>query len=682
MGANEIRMRNEMLGNLPGVQRVNTETGAAEAWRALSRLGGQVAHATGMVADAVTALDERRMRREADDLANHYMDEMDGLNTLGTQNPDGSHSPGWMQETPEDTQKWIDRNSQERNKVWKRLTKNVDGRVAEMANRRLAGYNLSLRNTWRSHAAKIERGKDLQTAAATLQRSVAGVVNHQFTDGPDEATAQALLMDDLKTAVERHLDAQGITSPEARARFEADTAANIVKDRFERSLKAQAAHTAEIPPADAERYFDAMEKSLESGDMADLFVPDANNELEGETVNHLKTWLKEDGRDLEPLRRDCLDRLRATRENVRAGQMRRVKDLVGTLIARSADPEANANTTLKDMDEAAAKLKEWSGGLPDDNPVGASIAREKARLDGAADSFAGQLILKDHLKNLQSDPEAKIGPFPEGSRQARLAPQVQEMFDRQMEPAYAQARRENADNLKAYAVLCAAEPAKFRDAVYKAALGGDITLKDYLDINKYFDSAWTKGFGNGNQSPAQLAAQDMVSELKKVFPDANIDGAFKWDKSSGRLELEKGTKYKGFGYKPKGNWFRTTTVGPELVRDLLVAASDFARYDGENLGYDPITKSTDTDCFGDKIDKEKPFNARDYFRKFLWWMKDGQECAESSEAVLNFSAAAHDFGESFNGLRRQNADAVREKEVKRSREIRYRKPPAGTATAK
>ena len=186
----------------------------------------------------------------------------------------------------------------------------------------------------------------------------------------------------------------------------------------------------------------------------------------------------------------------------------------------------------------------------------------------------------------------------------------------------------------------AGNPGEFREKLFDAAARNEIKLDDYLKINQEFSATWSSPVEPGMKSPKQLAALDMLEIFKAEFPDENIDAAFQWNDKDRAFKLDEEAGYEGFEYRPSGNLFFDADVAAPQVLEMLNFATDIARYDGMQLGFDPITKSTETDAFGEKLVPDARFNARDYFRKYLRHMKDRKEAAESARALLDKFAGA------------------------------------------
>ena len=298
-----------------------------------------------------------------------------------------------------------------------------------------------------------------------------------------------------------------------------------------------------------------------------------------------------------------------------------------------------------------------------DSPEVANLVRaETARLDKLCDEKVKQQILDDLIagKNLtMNDGEHTI--FPEGSRQARLYPQVKAAFDAKVEK---EARKEFRANhagyvaaARQYMLLFASgaeiigedgKPVKLAPAGYSRWLAKEVMRKnlavdDYMKLSAEYKNGWLNGYrGQEEQMPKQV---QLAGEMLKIVKDEfgadfapslqRLDsGELKLSKH-GRVQIDKkGEELPEVKYeRDAGGWWNDTEkfTGEEMV-EIINEALGLSLHDGMEMTIGGQKHTVD---------------ALDDFRTFIHGLKDekqakakAQELADRAAFVQNIRLAA------------------------------------------
>lgn len=184
MGVIDITPRRVSLGNLPGVRQVNTDTGAGLRGAAGAQLGRAVAGFGMELNRTANALEERRQRNAAWDYINKFQAAMraDDEEAAKTGIADG-----------EDPEKWVEGRIARRGEIEKQVAKEtgIDKKSLALAERHLAGFNLSTQSKWAARALSVTKGRELNAAKTAVDN--AGTVLLDAMDSEDEGARMAAL---------------------------------------------------------------------------------------------------------------------------------------------------------------------------------------------------------------------------------------------------------------------------------------------------------------------------------------------------------------------------------------------------------------------------------------------------------------------------------------------------------
>ena len=330
MGLIEIRSRSERLGNLGATRRTETAGGAAaarasmandalDAGRAASRIGDGLGDLAKLGFTLAKDWRDKADSELADRYVSRFQEGMDAYND-GTTDAQGNRVPGAMEQTPEDTGKWIDGNVEYRDKFGARLKEELKmtPRAMEMARKRLVGYNLHTQGRWQGRAAKVDDLK-AQSAASERQQAAHSTLARIMVDGDtnEHGADYALALEEWKDAVENRLDKARLPE-EARSAERRKAALQLCQDVLAARLRrcgedAQASETA--TPESVKGAYEDLEETLkdpESGwEGLFPFGATALNENDDVISDPVRESLK--GADLEAFKAAALKDLEAAR---------------------------------------------------------------------------------------------------------------------------------------------------------------------------------------------------------------------------------------------------------------------------------------------------------------------------------------------------------------------------------
>ena len=470
--------------------------------------------------------------------------------------------------------------------------------------------------------------------------------------------------------------------------------------KFSQGLAADMA-LGSISSCQTEADFDARIKMLKEDpdgfyrDNEALYAEIGANALPKKTVEHL------------------IDQAKAKKDKAVMEQTRQLNAEVDALISKGG--EAEARGLVDQMDEQVKALNSKGEVLPEGSKVRLAAFQAAAKLDKSADSLAAQQMLTDYLDRLKDDPnyrlyipeERKDGKvvkeaeyaYPKDSRRGKLCEQVQILVDSQRQASTAASHKSNVAYYELRMLDGAINPSKYHEDIFAAAKRGDLTLDEYVKLKTKFDSSWAKGFKAGEKSPKQAMAEGMLGIVNEYFPDETLAKSFTYSEKAGQMERAKDATYGGLKYevRDRGGFWRnlgdlyewpststTHTLSDEQVLKLVNVATDLSFYDGEVLKWDPITRKTDQDFFGSKIDGKTPFNAANYFRQYVQRLKDETQTEAAADYVARLVEAESNLRNSAADRDERNTTALRESEGAKPhvKPVRAGKLPAGSVRTK
>ena len=291
-------------------------------------------------------------------------------------------------------------------------------------------------------------------------------------------------------------------------------------------------------------------------------------------------------------------------------------------VAISAIRDAEGNYPagrVETIERSIATLQRVGAAQKKDSKLAASTAAAVSQLDRHADTIRlGEMIDNpDKAQLVRPDLATAKNPFKKGSRDARCWEMARKAMTKRT--ASGSERKAFIDAMKTngrkYATT---SPAKFYEDLNDAVAAGIITKGDKDGLVDDFESKFAKGFpGAGDEAPvlqqrfAAIASifkdefgNDIEAEVardKDGFVRFDRTGAFAYDKKATPTELTikeehvvparmAGTGMPGEAvYAPEMRSTVTHTLTPEEKLELSNAALRLARFDGMELGFDPVT---------------------------------------------------------------------------------------------
>lgn len=291
-------------------------------------------------------------------------------------------------------------------------------------------------------------------------------------------------------------------------------------------------------------------------------------------------------------------------------------------VAISAIRDAEGNYPagrVETIERSIATLQRVGAAQKKDSKLAASTAAAVSQLDRHADTirFGEMIDNPDKAQLIRPDLATAKNPFKKGSRDARCWEMARKAMTKRT--ASGSERKSFIDAMKTngrkYATT---SPAKFYEDLNDAVAAGIITKGDKDGLVDDFESKFAKGFpGAGDEAPvlqqrfAAIASifkdefgNDIEAEVardKDGFVRFDRTGAFAYDKKATPTELTIKEEYvvparmAGTGmpgeavYAPEMRSTVTHTLTPEEKLELSNAALRLARFDGMELGFDPVT---------------------------------------------------------------------------------------------
>lgn len=680
MGYIEIRQRQQGMGSLGPVQRVDADNGAAAAFAANARLGREMLDLGIQGMRFAAHLRDENDRKVADEFAARYRKAMMDYND-GSVSPDGgTRTPGTMEakieDAPDGSAKWMDGNERFRKETAASLRRDLkmNDRQFRLAGRMLEGFNLSLDSRWANRAASVERSREVGSAKANFDLAEFNMSE----PGASGATAR-----EWKDAMERYLELQPDLSGDQKAALRRQSALRIVKRGVEGMVcdireRAELAET----ETDGANLFDGeirkLNEAAKDGLALDALVPEwaeiksAGDEGSAPGANPMREALAGvDGSGIvkaaaEDLRRQKERWLSDRRARTEAEEREYLNGL--SLKAREAMATGGIGVLEKAYDAMEAETVRW--------PKGSRrhvVALElKKRLDAAADAEAKRSTW-DAL--VESGGKADK---PKAARAAKFYPALKASYDEQYAQYVAGAfaaedaarnaeRTSNEAALKARMLAAAKlDPGGFSAQLADAAEKGHISIDQYRRLRDEFAQTWRK-----EGMPEKAAA--LVDALKKEFfagKDYDLNARLGVNPKTGKFEygkdpatkkpfegedvefetamLVKGQEadrwtrafnpeYAEFFSKDRVRLVTNTLTSAEQIQ-LLNWALELAQHDGEWISTDPLT--------GERLEKPRPLNAVQEFQNLCSSMKTrkGVNAAQETisaraEAQLNLNAA-------------------------------------------
>lgn len=170
MGVINITHRSASLGNLGGVQMARTDTGAAQMWGSVAKLGNGLMDIGRAGVDIAAMLRDREDQRQVDAFYSRYREAMDRYNVSF----DNGQAQGAMQVEFANSEQWLNDNYEFRKTMFDHIAGSDEGglnlseRQKELAAKRVQGFNESLDRMWANRAADRDRAIEKDNAATAF----------------------------------------------------------------------------------------------------------------------------------------------------------------------------------------------------------------------------------------------------------------------------------------------------------------------------------------------------------------------------------------------------------------------------------------------------------------------------------------------------------------------------------
>lgn len=456
MGVIDITPRRVSLGNLPGVRQVNTDTGAGLRSAAGAQLGRAVAGFGMELNRTANALEERRQRNAAWDYINKFQAAMraDDEEAAKTGIADG-----------EDPEKWVEGRIKRRGEIESRVAKEtgIDKKSLALAERHLAGFNLSTQSKWAARALSVTKGRELN--AAKLAVDNAGTALLDAMDSEDEGARMAALAswDEALANLAGQDETLGKEGIDALRRTKTE---ELLRSSLARKLETLTAISETQGPKEVEQTFhDFLQKFADDGTKAlvngtfkgaDGFEDDlVERDLRGMDEKAFNLAAR---RDIEAARQKAV--ARAERRDVEEVEAVLNEGVVAASTVRNADDNGNPVDRVQAIENVITRVETLARTKPKGSQAAARAAAGVDHLDKLADQVASEEIMDEYLEMLRRDPQARIfdakgegkgkyNAYKGQGRKERLAENVQKVVDTERANAAKESRQQVAEFRKA-----------------------------------------------------------------------------------------------------------------------------------------------------------------------------------------------------------------------------------------
>ena len=377
---------------------------------------------------------------------------------------------------------------------------------------------------------------------------------------------------------------------------------------------------------------------------------------------------------------------------VKAVRDRKEREAIGEITNISAN--ALARGGLGDLEGALSEMNARAAKMPKGSRTETFALREAKRLDMAAQAEADRQTWDAIIEHAGDKKEWKP---PEG-RMAKNYRRLKESYDRQAaaynaetmlaaDAALKEERKSHEAALRTSMMAAAAvAPGAFAARLAEDASNGSITLGQYRRLRDEFNDVWM-------QKGMPEKAKTLVGILKDEFyqgADYDLSERLAVNPKTGRFEYAKDPETKNpfegedveyeaqvlVPYDPN-SWgglkdflginraahyeTETRTITSDEQLELLDIAMDLARYDGDEIRFDPVTK--------EPLDKPRAFDAADEFRRVCSRMKFMKGVEKARARIDGFAAMQ---GEVAAGFGRFEGGKVAEAERREAGEAKLR----------
>ena len=286
------------------------------------------------------------------------------------------------------------------------------------------------------------------------------------------------------------------------------------------------------------------------------------------------------------------------------------------------------NDRVETIERSIATLQRVGAAQKKDSKLAADAAEAVAKLDRHADTIrVGEFFDGfDQSQIGRLDLEKAKNPYKKGTRDARCWDAARTAWVKNLSPEFnrerASARKNAIDLMKANQLNYVRDPQKGPAKYYEDLVGlernGVITELDRKELIQKFEEGWAKGFvGQGNEQAmllqkAEAIAKTLDEELggafrteirrdKDGFIKPAADGSLVYDPKAAptdltwREELVVPSRMAGTGmpgeavYVPEMRSTVKHTLTAEEKLGIANKALALAKFDGMELGYDPVT---------------------------------------------------------------------------------------------
>lgn len=607
MGVIDITPRRVSLGNLPGVRQVNTDTGAGLRSAAGAQLGRAVAGFGMELNRTANALEERRQRNAAWDYINKFQAAMRADDEEAAKTGIGEG---------EDPEKWVEGRIKRRGEIEKQVAKEtgIDKKSLALAERHLAGFNLSTQSKWAARALSVTKGRELNAAKTAVDN--AGTVLLDAMDSEDEGARMAALAswDEALANLAGQDETLGSDGIDALRRTKTE---ELLRSSLARKLETLTAISETQTSKEVEQTFhDFLQKFADDGTKAlvngtfkgaDGFEDDL---VERDTRGmDEKAFDLAARRDIETARQKAV--ARAERRDLDEVEAVLNEGVVAASTVRNADG-SEPDDRVQAIESVMTRAEELARTKPKGSQAAAKAAAGVDHLDKLADQVAQFEIMNDLANGVElTKDRGKTSIYAKDTRKGKLFPKVYAAFEKK---AFGASHEQNLLKIRGAMIDYAAEnnPQGFYNFLAQAVVDKHITPGDFTRLRNEFTEGWMKRF---KAAPEQIARQSSMAKkmLKAMNDKLGVDlsvaiktddygdpavrnGMLDWndkvelpDASVGR-EFQKivrrGDLFMGQGTRTAT---RKETIEGEMLKKAINEAMTLWSLNGLKIGYDPVT---------------------------------------------------------------------------------------------
>lgn len=442
MGVIDIAPRRVSLGNLPGVRQVNTDTGAGLRGAAGAQLGRAVAGFGMELNRTANALEERRQRNAAWDYINKFQAAMRADDEAAAKKgiADG-----------EDPEKWVEGRIKRRGEIESRVAQEtgIDKKSLALAEKHLAGFNLSTQSKWAARALSVTKGRELNAAKTAVDN--AGTVLLDAMDSEDETERIAALAS-WNEALANLAGQDETLGEEGINALRRTKSEELLRASLARKLETLTAISETQGPKEVEQSFhDFLQKFADDGTKAlvngtykgaDGFENDLmERDLRGMDEKAFDLAAR---RDIETARQKAV--ARAERRDIEEVEAVLNEGVVAASTVKLTDSSGKPVDRVQAIESVITRAETLARTKPRGSQAAAKAAAGVDHLDALADQVASEEMIAENFDKLMSDPGFRM-EYPKGTRKGKLCERVQAQIDKERAKRTDSERKSNAEGL-------------------------------------------------------------------------------------------------------------------------------------------------------------------------------------------------------------------------------------------